>query len=192
MYQMPRVLPEYKSIARSRILETARVMFRENGFRQTTMDEIAKKLGISKAALYTYFKDKEELFKAAYESSPREIEKMIEWVLSQGDTRKAFSTFFDEVMPSSKKISGLDFEVIAEATRNPELRGVLKRHYDQYIEAVLRCVEAIGKQTRSDQRNLAGAITALWHGMEALVALGYPVHEVKGIWNSAMDKLLSS
>jgi AcrR family transcriptional regulator len=188
---MPKVLPEYKTIARSRILETARTMFRENGFRQTTMDEIAKKLGISKAALYNYFKDKEELFKAAYESSPRDIEKMIEWVLSQKDTRKAFSTFFDEVMPSSSKISGLDFEVIAEATRNPELRDVLKAYCDQYIEAVQRCVEVTDKK-RPDKRNLAGAITALWYGTETLVALGYPVSQVRDIWNVAMDKLLSS
>ena len=189
---MPRVLPGYKAVARTRILETAKTLFKENGFRQTTMDGIAAKLGISKAALYTYFKDKEELFRAAYESSPREIEKMIEWVVSQGDTRKAFSTFFDEAMPSSNRISGLDFEVIAEATRNPELRSVLKTHYDQYIEAVQRCVEGREGLRKSGQRNLAGAIAALWHGMEALVALGYPLQEVKGIWNDAMAKLLDS
>ena len=84
---MPRVLPEYRSIATSKIIEAARLLFREKGFRQTTMDEIARKLGISKAALYTYFKDKEALFKAAYESSPRELEQVIEWVVKQGDTR---------------------------------------------------------------------------------------------------------
>jgi AcrR family transcriptional regulator len=187
---LPRVLPEYKTIVRTRILETARTIFRENGYGLTTMDDIARKLGISKAALYTYFRAKEELFRAAYESSPREVEKLIQWVVSQGDTRKAFSTFFDEMMPSTGRISGLDFEVVAEATRNPELRGVLKAHYDQYIDAVQHCVEATSKHSRKGQRDLAGAIMALWYGMETPVALGYPIREVKDMRNGAMERLL--
>ena len=102
----PKVLPEYKSIATSKIIDAARALFREKGFRQTTMDEIAGKLGISKAALYTYFKDKEDLFKAAYESSPRELEKVIEWVVQKGDTRAAFEAFFDKMMPEAKRSAG--------------------------------------------------------------------------------------
>jgi AcrR family transcriptional regulator len=189
---LPRVLPEYKTIARTRILETARAVFRENGYRQTTMDEIAKKLGISKAALYTYFKDKEELFRAAYESSPRDLEKMIEWVISKGDTRKAFKSFFDEMMPGSEKGVALEFEVISEATRNPQLREVLKKQYDEYLDAVQRCVEATSKQKRSEPARLAESITALWYGMETMLALGYPVNEIRDCWNGAMERLLNS
>jgi AcrR family transcriptional regulator len=187
---LPKVLPEYKTIAKSRILETARKMFRENGYRQTTMDEIAGKLGISKAALYTYFRDKEELFRAAYESSPRDLEKMIGWVISKGETRQAFSSFFDEMMPGSEKSAALDFEVISEATRNSELRQVLKKQYDEYLEAVQRCVEATSKQKRSDSRSLAVAITALWYGLETMMVLGYQLGDIRAYWNSAMEKQL--
>jgi len=167
-------------------------MFRERGFRQTTMDGIAKKLGISKAALYTYFKDKEELFKAAYESSSRDLEKMIEFVVSKGDTRKAFSSFFDEMMPESGKGVSLDLEVISEATRNPGLQKVLKTQYEQYVEAVQKCVETTSKQKAAGQKQLAGSITALWYGMESMVAVGYPINEVKNLWNDAMERLLGS
>ncbi|HME18889.1 MAG TPA: TetR family transcriptional regulator [Nitrososphaerales archaeon] len=189
---MPRVLPEYRSIATSKIIEAARTLFREKGFRQTTMDEIARKLGISKAALYTYFKDKEALFKAAYESSPRELEQVIEWVVKQGDTRQAFEAFFDRMMPDSKRAAGLSFEVISEATRNPELREVLKRHNDQYLAAVERCIIATSKRKRADAKELAGSILALWNGMESLVALGFPLEETRVYWNSAMSKLVGS
>jgi AcrR family transcriptional regulator len=190
MVELPRVLPEYRSIATSKIVEAARTVFREKGFRQTTMDEIAGRLGISKAALYTYFKDKEDLFKAAYESAPRELEKVIEWVVQQGDTKKAFEAFFDQMMPDSKRSSGLEFEVISEATRNPELREVLKKHNDQYLDAVQRCIDATGKRKRADSRGLAGSVVALWNGVESLVALGYPMNEVRGYWNTAMERLL--
>ncbi len=187
---MPKVLPEYRAIARSRILEVAKAMFRENGYRQTTMDGIARKLGISKAALYTYFKDKEELFKAAYESSPRELEKLIKWVTSQGDVNKAFRAFFDQMMPGSEKGAALDFEVISEAARNPELRKALKEEFDGYLVAVQRCIDETGRLKRQDSRSLAGPITALWHGMEEMLILGYPIGEVREYWNSAMEKLL--
>lgn len=188
---MPRVLPEYKSIAKSKIVEAARTLFAEKGFRQTTMDEIAGELGISKAALYTYFKDKEELFKAAYEASPRELEKVIEWVVQQGDTKKAFEAFYVKMMPSSKRTAGLSFEVISEATRNPGLRAVLKRHNDQYLGAIERCIIETSKEKRNNTRELAGSVLALWNGMESLVALGFSMDEVRGYWDSAMGKLLS-
>jgi AcrR family transcriptional regulator len=188
---LPRVLPEYRSIATSKIVEAARTVFREKGFRQTTMDEIAGRLGISKAALYTYFKDKEALFKAAYESGPRELEKVIEWVVQQDDTKKAFEAFFDQMMPGSKRGAGLEFEVISEATRNPELREVLKKHNDQYLDAVQRCIDSTSKLKRPNSREVAGSVLALWNGMESLVALGYPLNEVRIYWNTAMQKLLS-
>jgi AcrR family transcriptional regulator len=188
--ELPKVLPEYKTIAKTRILESARAMFRESGFKDTTMDGIAKKLGISKAALYTYFKDKEELFNAAYESSPRELEKIIEWVVSKGETRKAFRAFFDEVMPGAEKSIALDFEVISEATRNPELKGVLRKQFDEYLEAVQRCVETTSRRKRSDAKGIARSITALWYGLETMIALGYPIEEVRYLWNGTMEKLL--
>jgi len=188
---LPRVLPEYKTIAKSRILEAAKTTFREKGFRQTTMDEIAKKLGISKAALYTYFKDKEELFRSAYESSPRDLEKMIERVVAKGDTRKAFRSFFEEMMPRSEKGVALDFEVISEAIRNPELRAVLRKQYDEYIEAVQRCIEATSGRDGSQQKNTAKSITALWYGMETMLALGYPIEVIRDCWNGSMERLLS-
>src|SRR5437773_12345534 len=61
---MPRVVPEYKEEARTRILTAANQVFGEKGYRQATMEEVAKKLGVSKGALYLYFASKEEWFEA--------------------------------------------------------------------------------------------------------------------------------
>jgi hypothetical protein len=119
------------------------------------------------------------------------LEKVIKWVVKQGDTKKAFEAFFDQMMPDSKRSAGLSFEVISEATRNPELRDVLKKHYDGYLGAVERCIIETSKQKRTNTRELAGSVLALWSGMESLVALGYPMEEVRGYWNSAMEKLLA-
>jgi AcrR family transcriptional regulator len=47
---------------RQAIIDTARAVFSEQGFAETSMSEIAAKLGGSKATLYNYFSSKEELF----------------------------------------------------------------------------------------------------------------------------------
>jgi TetR/AcrR family transcriptional regulator len=55
------IVCEYKSL---KIVDAAQKRFAHYGLEKATMHEIAEDLGISKAALYYYFKDKESLFKA--------------------------------------------------------------------------------------------------------------------------------
>jgi len=57
------VRPKQKAV-RDQILRTAADLFRERGYRATTLDDIARRLGMSKASLYTYFHAKEEMLAA--------------------------------------------------------------------------------------------------------------------------------
>ena len=58
---MARRKKEDPEIHQDRIADAAGRMFLEKGIRSTTMDEIAKAAGYSKATLYVYFRDKEEI-----------------------------------------------------------------------------------------------------------------------------------
>ena len=49
---------------RERIVNSAKVLFAENGFLKTTVVDICKQAGLSEAALYEYFKSKEDLLLA--------------------------------------------------------------------------------------------------------------------------------
>ena len=58
------------------ILEKAFELFRKNGYTDTKVEDITKKLGISKGSFYTYFKTKEELLCELLESIKKsEMEK---------------------------------------------------------------------------------------------------------------------
>jgi AcrR family transcriptional regulator len=50
-----------RQAVRDLILSTAADLFRVRGYRATTLDDIAARLGMSKASLYTYFRGKEEI-----------------------------------------------------------------------------------------------------------------------------------
>ena len=60
--------PEYEK-KRNEILSAALMLFGEKGFNGTTMDEIAKEMGFTKAALYQYFTSKEDLFSSVLHES---------------------------------------------------------------------------------------------------------------------------
>ena len=55
------VTTEYREQLKGRILETAMNEFMTNGIRQVKMDDIARKLGISKRTLYEIYDNKEDL-----------------------------------------------------------------------------------------------------------------------------------
>lgn len=56
---------------RAEILEIAGPLFLENGYQGTSMSQIAAAVGGSKGTLYSYFKNKEELFAAYLEQGVR-------------------------------------------------------------------------------------------------------------------------
>lgn len=49
---------------RERIINSAKLLFAENGFLKTTVVDICRQVGLSEAALYEYFKGKEDLLLA--------------------------------------------------------------------------------------------------------------------------------
>src|SRR6185436_16115923 len=53
-----------RQAVRDQILRTAADLFRERGYRASTLDDIARRLGMSKASLYAYFRAKEAMLAA--------------------------------------------------------------------------------------------------------------------------------
>lgn len=66
---------------RQRIIDESIKLFMLYGVKNTTMDDIAKHLGMSKRTIYTYFKDKNELLREGlhqeYESNMAENDKIV-------------------------------------------------------------------------------------------------------------------
>jgi AcrR family transcriptional regulator len=71
-----------KSLRIQRIVDTATELFHKKGYRATTLDDVSKKLGITKAALYHYVSSKEKLLSVIYiqalENIFRNVDKILE------------------------------------------------------------------------------------------------------------------
>jgi AcrR family transcriptional regulator len=64
---------------RSRLRELALELFAEQGYEKTSLREIAERLGVTKAALYYYFKSKEDIVRSLVEDYVAEVDELIAW-----------------------------------------------------------------------------------------------------------------
>ncbi len=86
---MGRRKKEPRSVHRDNIASAASVLFMEKGIAATSMDDIAKAAGYSKATLYVYFENKEEIVGILVLNSMKKLDFYISSALIQHEDTKA-------------------------------------------------------------------------------------------------------
>lgn len=86
---MGRRKKEPRSVHRENIVSAASVLFMEKGIAAASMDDIAKAAGYSKATLYVYFQNKEEIIGILVLNSMKKLYDYISSALIQHETTKA-------------------------------------------------------------------------------------------------------
>ncbi|MEV6526725.1 helix-turn-helix domain-containing protein [Longispora sp. NPDC051575] len=64
---------------RERIMVEALDLFAERGYGETSLREIAERIGITKAAVYYHFKTKDDILNGLLDSMGQQIDAIIEW-----------------------------------------------------------------------------------------------------------------
>lgn len=128
----------------NRILQAAQARFGMYGLEKTTMREIADDVSLSKAALYYYFKDKNELFHAVIEKEQNEYLNLlmitVEAMTNPSDKIRAYVKLRNDYMRKFMNLSKLRFDAfmaikplladIFEKLRNRELE-FLSNEFEQ-------------------------------------------------------------
>ena len=82
-------------IVRNQIVDCAKTVFGKFGYRKTTMDEIGLAARKGKTALYYYFKNKEDVFRAVVEKEAEELSTSIyNAIASKSDPIDKLKTYF--------------------------------------------------------------------------------------------------
>jgi AcrR family transcriptional regulator len=92
-------VPRLNTDTRSEILAVASELFAERGYQQTSLREIAERLGITKAALYYHFPSKRDLLSAMVDPLLEELHALADDIGRRGevvsrDPRPAVEAFF--------------------------------------------------------------------------------------------------
>ena len=174
---MPRVVPGYKDEAKRRIVSVALDVFAEKGYDQTTMEDIGNRLGVSKGALYLYFKSKEELFRAITEQAQHQLREVINDSVGEYDLLTGAAIFLDKALsPQYRPNLYLTFEFLSEASRNEELRRILKDDHDDDLATVSGFLQDLRSQgvIRSDIdiHSMSMGMVSLYYGLRASLIIG--------------------
>jgi TetR/AcrR family transcriptional repressor of mexJK operon len=151
---------------RAAILDAATAAFLREGYRGTSMDEIAAAAGVSKQTVYKHFTDKRGLFAEMVASAVDESRDPVEAELATlepsediaGDLRRLARRQLDSIL--EPRLLALRRLVIAEAERFPDLgRTFYERGFGrssaQVAEALARLSD--GGALRIDDPQLAAA-----------------------------------
>jgi AcrR family transcriptional regulator len=167
---MPKVVAEYKTQARERIVSAASAVFRRQGFRATTMEDIAHEIGVSKGAIYLYFRTKIELLGAIQARSRENVLAQWQRLLEEGDVAEGIVRPLDQVFRGDVS-SAVWHELMVASSSDPELRDVFKKdsREDQLVfERFLGKLQARGRIPKDrDIHVLAHTILLLLRGAVA-------------------------
>jgi AcrR family transcriptional regulator len=130
---------------RGRILSAALDLFREKGFEQTTMREVAREAGVALGSAYYYFESKEAIVMAFYHQSQEAMIGTIEEALpKQKSLKSRLRTILDvkfQYFEPNRKFLGALMAHTADP-QNPlspfsnETRGIRDRDAEQFAKAV--------------------------------------------------------
>jgi AcrR family transcriptional regulator len=182
---MPRVVPEYKEKAKGRIVKAGHEIFSKKGYHDTTMDDIADRLGVSKGALYQYFNSKEDLYRAILAARYQGMTEMLPSMPTGSSFSESCQAFFDSLTGDTSSL-GLGFEIISEATRNPALAKVVRENYIETTRAIEACLQE-SRRTGSlrkdlDVHLLTKGLIALYDGLIVALAIGADRSEVRKVF----------
>lgn len=136
---MPKVLPEYKDIMRSKIALAALNVFSLKGYHNSKMEEIAEEAGLSKPTLYKYIKSKEDLLKLFTDSNAQLFEMQL---LSDED--KDTYEIFNEIYNLLLEFKGsfhLAFEVTSLSSHDQEIQKLNRESYKKKIKFITKILE---------------------------------------------------
>jgi AcrR family transcriptional regulator len=191
---MPKVVPQYREEAKSRILETATRVFSEKGYHETTMEDVAEGMGVSKGALYLYFGSKEELFREICKAAPTILGETLRSSFTGDDLVASSKAFFEKMMKHSFDELGLNFETLAEASRNATIRKILEESYEKVSDVLISFLEKLkkeGKISRGiDSRSLARTLIAVYDGLLASLFMGNSPEEAIKLWEDSIRFLM--
>ena len=142
-----RTQAQRRAATRRALLDAARSMFAEKGYHETAAEEIVRRAGMTRGALYHHYEDKKDLFRAVVDEMEGEIDEEIEAA--------------ERAQPELPEAVMAGYRAFVDAVLDPEMRRTF----------FLDGPSVLGWEWREiDARHAVGKIE---EGLEALIAEGF-------------------
>lgn len=166
---------------KEKILEEALKLFAQSGYMGTSMNDIAAKLGVTKAALYKHYSGKQEILDSIVEKMNRmDMERAKEYEMPEGDMEEVIagykSTAFDKIRQFTK-VQFLHWTeeefsccfrkmLTLEQYRDPEMKKLYQNYLAkgplEYMEAIFSGLTGNSRAARQLAVDFYGPIFLLY------------------------------
>lgn len=169
--------PDVSEERKNQILEAALAVFARLGFQSARMEDIAGQAGLSKAALYLYYKSKDAIIAALLKYFFAQEFKGLQAIVESDPESSARSQLLvltrrmAGAMTWMRRLMPIAFEFYALAGRDKEVRQFLKEYYGAYRDELVRLIERGIKQGEFrpvDAQSCAITFIALFEGLALL------------------------
>jgi DNA-binding transcriptional regulator YbjK len=187
---MPKVVPEYKDLAKKRIIDSAYKIFYKKGYHNSTMNDVAQEIGVSKGSLYSYFKSKEDLLQTA--TNQFSTDSFNDYFYSE-DSLEPLEKIYNDMIKSIGAIH-LDFEIIALSSHNKKIQGINRDTYKKKLDTLKFFVE--NQQNKGNIRddipadNIAQLLIAVYNDVAIQLIIGIDRTKVHESWKNSLSTIL--
>ena len=154
------------------ILETAKKVFVEKGYKNVTMKDIVEACEISRGGLYLYFSSTEELLLAVLQQDAEEIDDVFTETIAGEDSAADILTLFlkEQKKELLRKKNNLTMAVYEYAFENKEKKDqMLRKQFDAGVRVLEKLIEsgiASGEFYCENPRGAANNIMYVLEGMK--------------------------
>jgi AcrR family transcriptional regulator len=136
---------ELEQERRQQILDAAETVFSKQGFNEARMDDIVAESGLSKGALYWYYKGKDAIIMALLDrvflAQMKTVEDFIDAEGSAEEKLRVFTRAAVTDIRHFERFMTLGYEFVALATRRKEVREKIKGYYRSYTKILAQIIE---------------------------------------------------
>lgn len=158
---------------RKYILEVARKVFAEKGFKSVTMKDIVDACEISRGGLYLYFESTDQILMEVLQMEADETDDVFTEQIAKEDTAADILTFFlkeqkKELLQSKDNLTVAVYEYFF-AHKSTDKNNMLRRQFDAGVKVIEKLIEAgiaSGEFYCEDPKGAAANIMYVLEGMK--------------------------
>jgi AcrR family transcriptional regulator len=204
---MPRIIEtsreEYREEAKKRIVNAAIKVMNKKGYQFMTVEDIAKEVGVTKAALYLYFENKEDLLNGVIAESAKIFDKIfVNYPDNSNDLDTALEKMISHIIKLQNTFGTIDdnialiSELVSLTARDPEKYSIFFKTFQKNVVILENGLREIQRKMLipddPDPHGTAMAVVALIGAVKFRIFLGEDEDEVKKWWVLSVKKLLAA
>jgi AcrR family transcriptional regulator len=171
---MPKVTRHYLESRRQKILDAALTCFARDGFRDTTIEDIAREAGVSHGAIYRYFPSKDDIIDAAaqrdHTARERRFAEAEMGVTPVEALDRLLGGYIERYWGAEKLFQAqLRTQLYGEAVRNSRTRAIIHENRDDVLERmadIVRRAQLVGQINQTlDPTAVARVLAAVYDGL---------------------------